>query len=80
MKVARTSRSALVTAVVVGMEFSHLPVRQDERNYDAFVDRRTASPGQGGLVLGSLPGLRKNQSMCNSFGRGIVVFSARAGG
>lgn len=73
----------LVTAVVIGMDSSYLPVRQDERNYDALVDRRTASPEQGGLVLGSLPGLRKNQtrqSMCNSFRRSTVVFSSRAGG
>lgn len=37
----------LVTAVAVGMESNHLPAGQDERNYDAFVDRRAASPEQG---------------------------------
>lgn len=56
-------------------ESNHLPARQDGRNYDAFVDRRTASPEQGVCVLGSLPDLRKGQSMCNRSRRGIVVFT-----
>lgn len=51
----------LGTAVAVGMESNHLPARQDARNYDAFVDHRTAIPESGVWVLGSLPGLRRNQ-------------------
>ena len=38
-----------------GMESNHLPARQDESSYDAFVDPRTASPAQGGCLCAWLP-------------------------